>query len=408
MAKDKEDLRFNKRLNQEIERWLIEGIIEPAQKQNILARYKLLEEAEQKAGPGKLVTTLSLLSSILIGAGLLLFIASNWSAIPKWGKLSIIFGSMVASYGLGFYMRYEKGNYPRVGASLILLGSLIFGTGIFLIAQIYHISVHYPHGPLLWGLAVLPLAYFLGYKSLLSLAILDLLIWMGMESSFWVSAFTNLLNFYPLITLYLMAGIALWSIGLTHMGIERWRKISGPYVGFGVVLTFLPSYLLTFNFFWSEWLGSIDLLIFYLGIGGLFLISTILRLFLREKEKGWTLETLSLFFVLLIALFVALFLPGRVSQILRERYLLIANILFALGVIGLIVLGYIRRYPSYINIGLLFFVLDLVARYFDFFWKLLPRSLFFIIGGLILLLGGVMLERKRRKVLASFNIEELD
>jgi uncharacterized membrane protein len=65
-----------------------------------------------------------------------------------------------------------------------------------------------------------------------------------------------------------------------------------------------------------------------------------------------------------------------------------------------------RRYTAYINIGLLFFVLDVIARYFDFFWKLLPRSIFFIIGGIMLLLGGVILEKKRRKILASFNLKE--
>ena len=85
---------------------------------------------------------------------------------------------------------------------------------------------------------------------------------------------------------------------------------------------------------------------------------------------------------------------------------LIFNLLFAAGIIGLICLGYIRRYPPYINIGLLFFVLDVTARYFDFFWKLLPRSIFFIVGGLILLAGGMFLERKRRAVLDSFQMRE--
>jgi uncharacterized membrane protein len=54
----------------------------------------------------------------------------------------------------------------------------------------------------------------------------------------------------------------------------------------------------------------------------------------------------------------------------------------------------------------LFFAFDVIARYFDLFWKLLPRSLFFILGGLLLLFGGVLLERKRRKILSSFDIEE--
>ena len=69
-------------------------------------------------------------------------------------------------------------------------------------------------------------------------------------------------------------------------------------------------------------------------------------------------------------------------------------------------LGYLNKNPAYINIGLLFFVLDVIARYFDFFWKLLPRSLFFIGGGLILLAGSVILERKRRVVLQSFEAKE--
>jgi len=51
-------------------------------------------------------------------------------------------------------------------------------------------------------------------------------------------------------------------------------------------------------------------------------------------------------------------------------------------------------------------VLDVTARYFDFFWKLLPRSIFFIVGGLILLAGGMFLERKRRAVLDSFQMRE--
>ena len=71
----------------------------------------------------------------------------------------------------------------------------------------------------------------------------------------------------------------------------------------------------------------------------------------------------------------------------------------------MIILGYLRRNRAYINLGLVFFVLEVIARYFDFFWKLMPRSLFFIGGGLLLMVGGIVLEKKRRAVLASFNTE---
>jgi uncharacterized membrane protein len=109
---------------------------------------------------------------------------------------------------------------------------------------------------------------------------------------------------------------------------------------------------------------------------------------------------------MVIILFLSLFFPKASPTSVRGGLRLFFNILFALEIFGLIILGFIRRYPVYVNIGLLFFALDVIARYFDFFWELLPRSLFFILGGLLLLFGGIILERKRRKILSSFNIKE--
>jgi len=407
MSSTEQKFEFHRKLKQEIEVWVKENLITPGQKDKILARYKLLKEADEKAGPGRLVTTITILGSILIGVGIILFIGANWSEIPKWGKLFIIFSSMLASNGLGFYLRYEKENYPKTGASLILLGSLIFGAGIFLIAQIYHITVHYPNGPLMWGLGVLPIAYLLRFKTILSLAIIVLLIWLGMESSLRISYLPD--NFViTLVTLFFMAGITLWGIGLMHRAFKSFRTISSPYIIIGVLVTFSAGYIMTFDVF-KETIGASGLSMFYLGLVGLFLISGILYLLSAEKEKGWLPEIISL--SLLMALFVLLSLSYK--KISYQAYdsavnviTLTSNLIFALEIIGIIFLGYIRRNTTYINIGLLFFVLDVIARYFDFFWKMLPRSVFFIIGGIILLSGGVILEKKRRKILASFNFEE--
>ncbi len=98
---------------------------------------------------------------------------------------------------------------------------------------------------------------------------------------------------------------------------------------------------------------------------------------------------------------------GMPDNMHEESHSIIANLVYAAMIVGIIVLGYIKRYNAYINIGILFFVLDVIARYFDFFWELLPRSIFFITGGIMLLAGGIFLEKKRRKVLASFRLEEL-
>jgi uncharacterized membrane protein len=405
MPPNEKDFSFQRRLQEEIKLWLKEGIILPEQKERILARYTVLKKADEKAGPGKLITTISILGSLLVGVGVILFIASNWSAIPTWGRLAIIFSSMIASYGCGFYLRYEAQNYPKVGASLILLGSLIFGGGMFLIAQIYHISVHYPNGPLLWGLFVLPLAYLLRYKSLISLTILVLLTWLGMEASFWI---TNSAYHDPLamVFLFCMAGITLWGVGVLHRGWESLKIISSPYIVIGSLVAFVAVYLLTFNLYASG-SASDALLIFYLGMAAIFLIAVVLRCLTTGKEQGWFIEPMGLLILMVVMLYLSR-TPLKITPASVGGFRLFFNILFALAIVGIIILGFIRRYSIYINIGLLFFSLDVVTRYFDFFWKLLPRSLFFILGGLLLLLGGVFLERKRRKILASFNIEEAD
>jgi uncharacterized membrane protein len=403
MPQHKEDFSFPRRLEQEIKLWLKEGIILPEQKERILARYKVLKKADEKAGPGRLITTISILGSILIGVGIILFIASNWSAIPQWGRLAIIFSSMIASYGFGFYLRYEAQNYPKVGASLILLGSLIFGAAIFLIAQIYHISVHYPNGPLLWGLFVLPLAYLVRYKSLIFVAILVLLTWLGMEASFWITG-SGYREPFTMVFLFCMAGITLWGVGVMHRGWESLRIISSPYILIGSLVTFFAGYLLTFNLY-ALGLKSDALLIFYLGMAAIFLIAVVLRCLPADKEQGWFIEPLGLLILMVLVLYLSL-TPLKITSTNEGGLRLFFNILFALEIVGIIILGFIRRYSIYVNIGLVFFALDVVTRYFDFFWQLLPRSLFFILGGLLLLFGGILLERKRRKILASFNIEE--
>ena len=414
MASQKEDFSFQRRLEKEAEHWFEEGIITPEQKSRILQRYRLLQKAEEKAGPAKLITTVSILGALLVGIGIILFIASNWSLIPRWGKLLLIFLSLVGSYGFGFYFRFEKGNYPKVGASLILLGSLIFGAGIFLIAQIYHLKAHEPNGLLLWAMGVLPLGYCLHFKSLISLGLIDLLIWLGMEASSRMSHVGPEWAEGPLmILLFWTAGLTLWAIGLWHREWKSLKPISTPFILAGALLSLLVGFILTFfraGFleYGFAYRSSSNLFIhFYPALLILFFIAVIFRYLPDEKERGWRLETTGLLFLLATALVLS-FYQKEILLALKRNLRLIFNLLFALEVLGLIYLGFLRRYSVYVNIGLLFFSLGVVARYFDIFWGLLPRSLFFILGGLLLLFGGIYLERKRRKVLASFRLKEVE
>lgn len=394
---------FLRQLKKEIKLWVSEGIVSSEQEEKILSRYKVIEEAEEKAGSSKLITVISIMGSVLVGIGVILFIASNWGIIPRFGKLSIIFLSLFSSYALGYHLRYEKKNFPKVGGALIFLGTLIFGAGIFLIAQIYNITVHYPNGPLMWALGILPLAYLLRLKTILFLALADLIVWLPMELTFHISSYDSGMIYF---TMFLFMGVCYFALGLMQFQFEYTKELSKIYTILGAILILGAGYIFTFEIAKERVKTGGDFATFIFGFSLVFMALFLLNLFFVKKDKLILVENVVLLFLFVFGIWCLLTIPSESERTRGDFFIVLVNVIYALIIVGTIILGFKKKNKIYINVGLFFFVLDIFARYFDFFFKLLPRSIFFIVGGLMLIFGGVFLEKKRRKVLKSFNIEE--
>lgn len=97
------------------------------------------------------------IGALLIGVGIFSFVAANWSDLPKITKLLIIILSMLSSYTIGWFLREDFG-YRKTGTALIFLGSIIYGAGIFLVAQVFNIRANWPDGFLLWLIGLLLLS----------------------------------------------------------------------------------------------------------------------------------------------------------------------------------------------------------------------------------------------------------
>lgn len=95
---------------------------------------------------------------ILIGAGIFSFIAANWQAMGRPTKIVVILAAMLLAYGAGWWLK-EKANLPKTGEALIFLGAVIYGAGIFLVAQMFNIRANWPDGFILWMFGVLALAF---------------------------------------------------------------------------------------------------------------------------------------------------------------------------------------------------------------------------------------------------------
>ncbi|NPV93260.1 MAG: DUF2157 domain-containing protein [Firmicutes bacterium] len=434
-------------LRREAASWVGEGLVDQGQADAILARY---EAEEQRDSGGRLVTILAVLGSLLVGTGVILFFASNWQFIPKPAKVSIILTAIVAAYGLGYYLAFEKGSYPRVGRALIFLGSICYGSGIWLIAQIFHISSHFPDGLLIWLLGIAPLVLVCRSLSvLLEVALLlfiwtiaepvefnnynplfvpvaGLALWLGyrMRSRLtvgaallavlaWITAgglvaFSGSSDFpAPVFMVSAAAGLCLFMLGGIHgwwEKAERWAPMKFPYQLAGLLGYFAFAFLLSFE----GVTGGFRQLVHYpAGLWVLFaavalscLSAAAFSLARAGGERPRIYEG-TLVLAALAVLGVMTVVSPRLSG---TAVYAVMNLLLFISTVGFIVVGYLKREEVLINLGLLFFVVDVIARYFDFFWEMLPKSVFFMAGGVLLLVGGFFLERNRRKMLREMRV----
>ncbi len=63
--------------------------------------------------------------------------------------------------------------------------------------------------------------------------------------------------------------------------------------------------------------------------------------------------------------------------------------------------GSLLRQPAVVNLGMIAVAACIFIQYFSWFFELLPRSLAFIVGGLLILVLGLVLERQRRRIMAK-------
>ncbi len=96
--------------------------------------------------------------AILIGAGIFSFVAANWRDLGSVAKVGFITISMTVAYVTGWYLK-ERMKMPKTGGALVLLGTIIYGAGIFLVAQIFNIRANWPDGFILWMLGTIIMAY---------------------------------------------------------------------------------------------------------------------------------------------------------------------------------------------------------------------------------------------------------
>ena len=139
---------YVRQLKRDLDDWIARGLVPESSRDTILK----LAGAD---GGMTLSAMIAVLGVILIGAAAMSFVGANWEQMSKLVRLVVLFGTMWLAFGGAAALHATR---PAMSGALVLLGVLMFGANIMLIAQTYHINAHFPDGILMWGVGAIAAA----------------------------------------------------------------------------------------------------------------------------------------------------------------------------------------------------------------------------------------------------------
>ncbi|MCR5888434.1 DUF2157 domain-containing protein [Hymenobacter sp. J193] len=372
--------------------WVEKGIISPEQHARLLALYP--EDAHA-------VGLLPLLGSLLVGLSALSLVAANWQGLPELVRLGLLLGSMMAAYAAGEYF-YRRGN-DQLGLGLMALGLILFGAGIILTSQLYQLIGYDLTGLLAWAVAGMGLTWVYRSRLLFLLTAIISGVVQGYNTG-QLGAFS-----------YLTA--AFTALGLGYYWWRRPDSLTGAVLASG--LLWQAALLISYLHIKLTWFFVPAMLVYALGdwqphrpaaravqgppLVAAFLFTLGLALF--GEADSYTDELRPPFLAYLAALGAVLALSlwgkarrGRLSST-TDWLLLLPGFYFrgglALAVATLVVLyaysGAVlaraqqEHNPDRVTLGTVLFVVTTAVAYFKLTWGFLDKSLFFLVGGLLLL-----------------------
>ncbi len=161
-------VKFRRILRQEANRWRSEGLIDSDFHAKIADRYHF-DKLDAEAS-GTFISAIIGLGGILIGLGILSFVALNWQYLDKPYRIFVLLGALLLVNTGGFYL-WQTSTTRRLGQGLLILGAMIFGADLALLAQLFHVSGDTFVLFMGWAIGVLLMAYALRLPSLGAIAI---------------------------------------------------------------------------------------------------------------------------------------------------------------------------------------------------------------------------------------------
>ena len=327
-----------------------------------------------------------LLGSLLLAAGLLLFVSAHWDQMPPLWRVSLLLFIVIALHAGGAWFSER---FQLMALGLHAVGTMAFGAGVFLCAQIFHLDVlwSFRWGLLLWSFGAA--AGWMLLRQWPQLALLSLLLpgWISALIIVEVDRFSSSEADWAVVPIaagalltaltYFTApdrtpltparSVLMWIGGLALVP----AAVTWAVVATGLDLPALGQPL---------WLS---LLVWVVTLGGPVILGGWLR-----PHRFWPLALAAIWMVL-----------DLVIQV--QGFSVLSFAWWGVGSVGLMLWGSTEARAERVNIGIVLLATTLIGFYFTEVIGRFDRSLSLLGLGLFFLVGGWGLNRLRQALLPN-------
>jgi uncharacterized membrane protein len=372
------------------------GLISTEQESRIIQHFKLKEHENT------FLTVVSILGALLVASGIILLVAANWNEIPRGVKISVGIALMLGAHAVGWYLREEQRVYRKTGEALHLAGSCLLLANIALIGQVYHLSSRLPNAYLLWFLGIAALPWILKSEVQYILTLIAFGVWFGTEVNYEGSWLYFGQDEFQLL-LYSLLGLVVLGAGycLRRSAYASFASSSERLGLFVFQACFFP---LTWVLIYSHYQPApgISLWVFPL-LAAMALILVVLGVFrLEALPPQWRVRWGLALLAGIVALACALYLVPGVGLDVHSQHnwfrWICTGGLFVFCLLEIQV-GIELRDSSMVNLGIVFIALLIISTYLNLFGSMARTGIMFVISGVLLLVFGIYIEKKRRSLL---------
>jgi uncharacterized membrane protein len=421
-------VKFRAALKREIPAWTEQGILAEDSAGRLRSLYELDDLGKESSR--LLSAALFTLGSLMVGGGVISFVAAHWDEISRGPKVVLLFAALLVFHTAGYWLRYRSA-WPRLGHALIFCGCLVFGANIGLLAQAYQVSGSWYGTFGVWALGSLAMAWaarswitgllvivtsftwFVGfaddfherlaivYPPTLAAALLPLA-WTIRSRALYTLTFLGLICSLPMLAYArssnnryaLMAvaagGFVAWAAGEFHRATGIRREFGNPAAYLGLATLATGAYLWSFHWAWRwsvlpgwnhlHWLIPAGVAV---AIG----VALLAKAWpgMDESQRRSAAGAVAASLLLCLSPLLDRFGEAWPTVVVNAAALVIAAVLIGKGIVEE------RRLAFWA--GSLFVATLIVSRFFEYESSLLLKSAAFIVCGAVTMLAGVAYEK---------------